>query len=41
MRTFYIFSSGKLERKENTLCLITSEGRRFIPVTQVEQIYLF
>ncbi len=41
MRTFYIFSSGKLERKENTLCLVTSEGRRFIPVTQVEQIYLF
>nr|WP_245605502.1 type I-B CRISPR-associated endonuclease Cas1b [Thermodesulfobacterium hydrogeniphilum] len=41
MRTFYIFSSGKLERKENTLCLRTSEGKRFIPVTQVEQIYLF
>ncbi len=41
MRTFYIFSSGKLERKENTLCLKTSEGKRFIPVTQVEQIYLF
>lgn len=41
MRTFYIFSSGKLGRKENTLCLVTSEGKRFIPVTQVEQIYLF
>jgi len=41
MRTFYIFSSGRLERKENTLSLVTSEGRRFIPVTQVDQIYLF
>lgn len=41
MRTFYIFSSGKLERKENTLCLTTLEGKRFIPVTQVDQIYLF
>ncbi len=41
MRTFYLFSSGKLERKENTLCFTTSEGRRFIPITQVEQIYIF
>ena len=41
MRSFYLFSSGKLERRENTICLSTSEGKRFIPVTQVEQIYLF
>ncbi|NPA40535.1 MAG: type I-B CRISPR-associated endonuclease Cas1, partial [Thermodesulfobacteria bacterium] len=41
MRTFYIFSSGKLSRKENTLCFQTQEGKRFIPITQVEQIYLF
>ena len=41
MRTFYIFSSGKLERKENTLCFRNPEGKKFIPIIQVEQIYLF
>lgn len=39
-RIFYIFSSGELERRENTLCFNSEGGKRFIPVTEVEQIFL-
>lgn len=40
-KTFYIFSSGELVRKENTLCLkMGTEEKRFIPVGEVEQIFL-
>lgn len=40
-KTFYIFSSGELVRRENTLCLKTeNEEKRFIPVGEVEQIFL-
>lgn len=40
-KTFYIFSSGELVRKENTLCLkMGDEEKRFIPVGEVEQIFL-
>ena len=41
-KTFYIFSSGRLERKENTLRFVKSSGEvHFIPINQVEEIYLF
>lgn len=39
-RSFYIFSSGELERRENTLCFNSEGGKRFIPVSEVEQIFL-
>lgn len=39
-KSFYIFSSGQLERKENTLCFNSENGKRFIPVNEVEQIFL-
>lgn len=39
-KSFYIFSSGELERRENTLCFNSEGGKRFIPVTEVEQIFL-
>jgi len=40
-KTFYIFSSGELIRKENTLCLkMRDEEKRFIPIEEVEQIFL-
>lgn len=40
-KTFYIFSPGEFVRKENTLCLKTDkEEKRFIPVGEVEQIFL-
>lgn len=39
-RTYYIFSSGEFHRHENTLCLETDKGKRFIPISEVEQIFL-
>jgi CRISPR-associated protein Cas1 len=40
-KSFYIFSSGIIERKENTLCFESGKEKRFIPVSQVEQIFVF
>jgi CRISPR-associated protein Cas1 len=37
----YIFSSGELRREGNTLVLIRGEGKRFIPITSVSDIYVF
>jgi CRISPR-associated protein Cas1 len=37
----YIFSSGELRREGNTLVLIRDEGKRFIPITSVSDIYVF
>ena len=41
MERVYIFSSGKLKRKDNTLCFESQEDKRFIPVEDVKEIYLF
>ena len=40
-RTYYLFSSGRLRRKDNTLAFESGEGRRMIPVEDVDQIYCF
>jgi CRISPR-associated protein Cas1 len=40
-KSFYIFSSGTIERKENTLCFNSGKEKRFIPISQVEQIFVF
>ena len=40
-RTYYIFSSGRLKRKENTLALEKEDERKMIPVEDVDQIYCF
>jgi CRISPR-associated protein Cas1 len=40
-RPVYIFSSGELHREGNTLVLIKDEGKRFIPITSVSDIYVF
>lgn len=37
----YIFSDGILKRKENTIVLETSEGKRHIPVENVAEIKIF
>lgn len=39
-KTIYIFSSGDIERKENTLCFVSNNEKRFIPIANVEQIFL-
>ncbi|MGI5821209.1 MAG: type I-B CRISPR-associated endonuclease Cas1 [Syntrophomonadaceae bacterium] len=40
-RTYYIFSSGQLRRKDNTLALELDEERRMIPIEDVDHIYCF
>ncbi len=40
-KPLYIFSNGKLTRKENTLALETEEGRKIIPINSVSEIKVF
>lgn len=40
-RNYYIFKSGTLRRKGNTLYLEKDEERRILPVEDVESLYLF
>ena len=41
MKPYYIFSPGRLRRKENTILFEGKEGKRFIPVEDVEEIHIF
>lgn len=40
-RTYYLFTPGRLRRKDNTLAFESGEGRRMIPVEDVDHIYCF
>jgi len=40
-KTLYIFSSGELSRKDNTLSFEMEKGRRFIPVEDTGEIIIF
>ncbi|TCL68465.1 CRISPR-associated Cas1 family protein [Hydrogenispora ethanolica] len=40
-KTLYIFSNGTLQREGNTLCYITEEGKRFLPVEDIQEIMVF
>ncbi len=40
-RTLYLFTSGTLERKDNTLFFSTSSGSRAIPVNAVSELMVF
>lgn len=40
-KTLYIFSDGELKRKENTIILETEEGRKYVPVENISEIYIF
>ncbi|ACX51815.1 CRISPR-associated protein Cas1 [Ammonifex degensii KC4] len=40
-RTLYLFRSGRLRRKENTLAVETEEQRRYFPVENVRDIFVF
>jgi len=42
METLYIFSSGRIERKNNTISFVDEDGKRkYVPVENVKQIYFF
>lgn len=40
-KSIYIFSTGAISRKDNTLCFETEEGKKYIPVEDTKEIYLF
>jgi len=40
-KTIYIFSDGELKRKDNTLYFETKEGKKYIPVENTREIYIF
>jgi len=40
-KSIYILNDGELKRKGNTLCLITAEGNKYIPVEDVTEIHIF
>lgn len=40
-KNIFIFSSGELKREENTLCFITGETKKFVPISSVSSIYVF
>jgi CRISPR-associated protein Cas1 len=41
MKPVYLFSSGTLSRSQNTLVLETEEGKRYLPVEQISELYCF
>lgn len=40
-RPIYIFSSGELRRKDNTLFFENDDGKRYIPVNNTSEIHIF
>ncbi|NLY37869.1 MAG: type I-B CRISPR-associated endonuclease Cas1 [Firmicutes bacterium] len=40
-KTLYLFQSGSLKRKGNTICVETEEAKRYFPVTGVRDIFIF
>ncbi|KYC61679.1 MAG: type I-B CRISPR-associated endonuclease Cas1b [Heyndrickxia faecalis] len=40
-KTLYIFKSGELRRKDNSLYFESEEGKKYIPVEDTNDIYLF
>jgi len=40
-RSIYIFSSGELKRKDNTLYFENEEGKKYIPVNNTSEIHIF
>lgn len=39
--SIYLFSSGTLQRQDNSLVYITKDNKSYIPIYQVETIYIF
>lgn len=40
-KSFYVFSSGALRRKDNTIFLEMESGKRFIPVEDTSELHVF
>lgn len=40
-KTIYIFQSGEIRRKDNTLYFEGEEGRKYIPVEDTQELMIF
>lgn len=41
-RDYYVFSNGRIQRKENTIYFVSSDGsKKAIPIEEVERLHLF
>jgi len=40
-KTIYIFNDGEIRRKDNTICFITETGKKYIPIEDVSDIFIF
>ena len=40
-KTYYLFSSGELKRQGNTLLIVNTSGKKYIPIKEVELINIF
>lgn len=40
-REIYIFNNGELKRKDNTLFFETEEGKKYIPIEEINNIWIF
>ncbi|WP_027357217.1 type I-B CRISPR-associated endonuclease Cas1b [Desulfofundulus thermocisternus] len=40
-KTLYLFASGRLKRKDNTICVESEEGTKYFPVTSLRDIVVF
>ncbi len=40
-KTLYLFASGRLRRKDNTICVESDEGTKYFPVVSLRDIFVF
>ena len=40
-RSYYIFNNGRIKRKDNTVAFETEEGRKHIPIADIDSLYIF
>ena len=40
-KRIFIFSSGEFKRKENTVILVSENKRKYIPIENIEEVYIF
>ncbi|GFN23389.1 MAG: type I-B CRISPR-associated endonuclease Cas1 [Thermoanaerobacteraceae bacterium] len=40
-KTLYLFASGRLRRKDNTICVDSEEGTKYFPVINLRDIFVF
>lgn len=40
-RSYYIFNNGRIKRKDNTIAFESDQGRKHIPINDIDSLYIF